>query len=103
LLGCIDYEGGSSACAGGAGTKIKSLFSVTETEKFTKTGEGNTDSIDHFWDLPKVPVSGNKIEGTLPYEKIGVKSGQTIRVVLRESDGGYEDKSFFPDVLLILK
>lgn len=103
VLGCIDYEGGSSACAGGAGSKIKSLFSVTETMKFTKAGAGDTDSLDHFWDLPKVPLQGNKIEGTVPYEKIGVKAGQTIRVVLRESDAGFDDKSYFPDVWLILK
>jgi hypothetical protein len=103
VVGCIDYEGGSSACAGGAGTKIKSLFTVTETMKFTKAGASDTDSLDHFWDLPKVPLQGNKIEGSVPYEKIGVKSGQTIRVVLRESDGGYDDKSYFPDVWLILK
>lgn len=103
VLGCIDYEGGSSACAGGAGTKIKSLFNVTETMKFTKAGASDTDSLDHFWDLPKVPLQGNKIEGAVPYEKIGVKSGQTIRVVLRESDGGFDDKSYFPDVWLILK
>jgi hypothetical protein len=103
VLGCIDYEGGSAACAGGAGTKIKSLFSVTESMKFTKAGASDTDSLDHFWDLPKVPLQGNKIEGAVPYEKIGVKSGQTIRVVLRESDGGFDDKSYFPDVWLILK
>lgn len=103
LMGCIEYEGGSSACMGGGGTKIKSLFTVTESIKFTKTGESGSDSLDHFWDLPKVPLQENKIEGTIPYEKIGVKSGQTIRVVLRESDGGFDEKSYFPDVWLILK
>ncbi len=103
LIVCIDYEGGSSACLGGAGTKIKNLFSTTETTKFTKAGASDYDSIDHFWDLPKIPLQGNKIEGAVPYEKIGVKSGQTIRVVLRESDGGLDDKSYFPDVWLILK
>ena len=102
MMGCIEYES-SSACLGGGGTKIKSLFTVTETIKFTKTGASNSDSIDHFWDLPKVPLQGNKIEGAIPYEKIGVKSGQTIRVVLRESDGGFDAKSYFPDVWLILK
>lgn len=103
VSGCIDYEGNSSACAGGAGSKIKSLFSVTETKKFTKTGTNDTDSIDHFWDLPKVPLTGNKIEGSLAYATIGVHSGQTIRVVLRESDGGFDNSSYFPDVLLVLK
>lgn len=103
LMGCIEYEGGSSACMGGGGTKIKSLFTVTETIKFTKTGESASDSLDHFWDLPKVTLQGNKIEGAVPYQKIGVKSGQTIRVVLRESDGGFDDKSYFPDVSLTLK
>jgi hypothetical protein len=103
LMGCIEYEGGSSACLGGAGTKIKSFFTTTETIKYTKAGANDNDSIDHFWDLPRVPLQGNKLEGSVPYEKIGVKSGQTIRVVLRESDGGFDDKSYFPDVWLMLK
>lgn len=103
VSGCIEYEGGSSACAGGAGSKIKSFFSVAEVEKYTKAGDTSTDNVKSAWDVPHTTFTGNRVEESVPYTEFGGHSGQVIRVAIRESDAGYDESSLMPDVLLQLK
>ena len=53
-----------------------------------------------------MPVSGAVVQATLDYVAMGVKPGQTIRLVVREYCAGKVKsvpQGFFPDVVLTLK
>ena len=98
LLACIEYEGGGSACVGGAGDKATAYYAVA---KVTDTASGQ--AVQSVWDLPKTPIQGNVVESRVSYADLGVESGQTIRLCARESNGAYDESSYFPEVALTLK
>jgi len=98
LLGCIEYEGGGAACVGGAGSKATAYYSVA---KVTDTASGQ--ALESVWDLPKTPIQGSVVESKISYADLGVESGQTIRLYARESNGAYDESSYFPEVALTLK
>jgi len=98
LLACIEYEGGGSACVGGAGDKATAYYAVA---KVTDTVSGQ--ALHSVWDLPKTPIQGNVVESSVSYADLGIESGQTIRLCARESNGAYDESSYFPEVALTLK
>jgi len=98
LLACIEYEGGGEACVGGAGKKATAYYSVA---KVTDTTSGQ--AVQSVWDLPKTPIQGNVVESRVSYADLGVESGQTIRLCARESNGAYDESSYFPEVALTLR
>ena len=53
-------------------------------------------------EVERDPFTGRVLTGKIPYDKLGVKAGQVIRVSAREAAVAGEE-SFFPDVLLTLK
>jgi len=98
LLGCIEYENGASACVGGAGDKATAYYAVA---KVTDNASGQ--SAKSVWELPKTPIQGKVVEAKVPYAELGVASGQTVRLYARESNGPYDESSYFPEVALTLK
>lgn len=52
----------------------------------------------------QVPVNGKMVEAPIDYADLKVKSGQTIRILARETGGSATDgEGYFPIVLLTLK
>jgi hypothetical protein len=54
----------------------------------------------------KTPVTGAVVQSTLDYAAMGAKSGQTIRLVVREfctAKVKNVAQGFFPDIVLTLK
>ena len=64
---------------------------------------GNQSSVLSSGDAPSSPVKGKTFTGKIAYTALGVKSGQTIRVIARELDDRGERFGMFPDALLTLK
>ncbi len=103
LLTCIKYERGE-ACGGGLKKPSVGFFATIDTKKYTQQGKTDTKDIhDIFWKSPRKDIKGNKAVFTIPYSEIGAASGKTVRIVIRESDSSFDEKSFFPDILFTLK
>jgi hypothetical protein len=99
---CIEYANGGKACSGGlGGTKVKGYYSKVEFGKLDKTG--NVQGFYKAFKEPTGTVQGAAISASLPYKDLGVKPGQTIRVLAREADGPYDETADFPVTLLTLK
>lgn len=98
LLACIEYENGGSACVGGAGSKATAYYAVAKV-----TDTASNKALHSVWDLPKTPIQGPVVESKVSYADLGVQSGQTIRFCARESNGAYDESSYFPEVALTLK
>ena len=110
LEACYEHEYMGSFCTGTV-DKPKSRFAVVTLEKF------GTDwmSKDALLDMPaagkvkepmKVPFTGAVVQASAPYAALGVKPGQTIRVVVREACAGERGSltdGFFPEIVLTLK
>lgn len=99
---CIKYEKGE-ACAGGLNSVEEGYFSSYGIEKFVQGKTDTKNTHDIFWESPRVDIKGNEVTVPVPYADIAVSSGDTIRLVVREADSSYDEKSFFPDILLTLK
>lgn len=100
---CISYKEGGEACAGGLKLTPEKYFTSIKTEKFEQ-GKTSSKSIhDIFWKSPRSDISGNTAVATIPYSEIGVSSGQTIRIAVREEDSSFDEKSFFPEIMFTLK
>jgi hypothetical protein len=100
---CIEYDNGGSACQGSfGGAKIKGYYGAMELGRFAKDPV-NPETVVSALDAPKVPVKGMVVSASLSYKDLGVKPGQVIRILARESCGGFDEKADFPEVLLTLK
>jgi len=64
---------------------------------------GNQSNVLYSSDAPSTPAKGKVYTGRIAYSSIGVKSGQTIRVIARELNDRGEKHGMFPDALLKLK
>ena len=54
----------------------------------------------------KTPIKGPVVQSTVDYASMGLKSGQTIRLVAREFSAGTVDnvgQGYLPEILLTLK
>ena len=102
LYGCVRYEGGS-ACSGGlTGSKVKGYYAVADLGRF-KSDPINPEQVISAMDAPAVPIQGALVSASLSYADLGVKPGQTVRIVARESDGPFDATADFPEVALTLK
>jgi hypothetical protein len=108
LGACADYENGGSACSGGMSGKVKLHWGAINLERFTGTDEFKTDTVVDAMGFGKkkassrLPIQANRVEATLDYADLGLRPGQTIRILARESCADLQT-SFFPEVLLTLK
>ena len=99
---CIDYADGGSACAGGlGGTKVKGYYSTVSLGRLDATG--NEKDVFPPFKEPRGTVQGAAVTASLSYKDLGVKPGQTIRIVARETDGPFDETADFPVTLFTLK
>lgn len=100
---CIEYEGGE-ACVGGLGDlPIKGFFSSFTVGRFPAGEPFATSVHEPLWKSSRTPIEGAVVTAAIPYEELGVVSGQTLRIAVRESDAGMFERAYMPDVLLRLK
>ncbi len=103
LVACVSYENGGSACSGAlSGAKVKGYYATATLGRF-KTDPFNPEKVIGPFDAPKVPFQGAVLSASIGYKDLGVKPGQAIRVVARETDGPSDETADFPEVILTLK
>jgi hypothetical protein len=96
---CIKYENGSEACSGAvAATPMKEVYASYSRRKWENGSFAS--QMDSPW--PHSPVAGKTVKVEVPYDKLGLHSGQAIRVVAREADGPFDKTALFPEVHLTL-
>jgi hypothetical protein len=104
---CVDYADSVSACEGGSKAKPKAHWAAINVDRLKDSsafGDTVVDSMG-FGDSKasaRTPVAGKVLEGGFDYADLGLKSGQTIRVVLEENDD-MDDVGDVPEILLTLK
>lgn len=109
---CVSYDGASlGACAGGLeGNAVKSRHARLSLERF-KGAPGQ--AMDRFsrtlenvysgvGEKAENPVQGRVLPIKIPYADVGLKPGQVVRILARET-GQPNLVSFFPEVSLALK
>ncbi|MEK6692278.1 MAG: hypothetical protein AABY44_02490 [Nitrospirota bacterium] len=106
LAACIKYQNGGMACSGGLkGSEPSEFVSGYNTEKYEQGKTSSKGIHDVFWisKSPHETIKEREVGITFPYSEIGVSSGQTVRIVIEEQDSTYDEKRYFPEVLLTLK
>ncbi len=110
LDACLEHETFGTTCAG-TNAQPRPHSAIVTLEKFGKEWMNKNTLLDipasgTVKEPRKTPVSGAVVQATLDYVAMGVKSGQTIRLVVREYCAGKVKsvpQGFFPDVVLTLK
>ena len=109
IVVCIVYsthegQGTAKFCSGGlTGGKIKEFLSGTDVERYDKDGGYSTTEEASSLNLPNGTVQGNRVEAAIPYNTLGVRSGQTIRIMAAEGFERSHDSRYSRDILLMLK
>jgi hypothetical protein len=99
---CIDDFKGGATCSGRE-SKPKGYHGLAEVSRFKKdTSSADLDDVRQFYDAEQTPLDGKVVEGKISYADLGVKSGQTVRLVACTASP-FHDFTFFPDVILQLK
>lgn len=110
LEACYEHDYMGSFCAGTT-DRPKSRFAVVTLEKFGRDWMFK----DALLDMPaagkvkepvKVSFTGAAIQASVSYAAMGVKPGQTIRMIVREACAGERGSltdGFFPEIVLTLK
>ena len=119
LDACASYNDSSSSCISVHGTidkkaKVTRRYALLSLKSYK--GRDESDGVVRIVDwmgfppairAPEVPIVGSVVSASLDYTSLKVKSGQTIRILARESDSGTspvgELTGFFPEILLTLK
>ena len=104
---CLAYNENVGACAGGAPQPPKSRHVRILLDKFKgKPGADldgmNSETIISGFGPATDPFTGRVLQGKIPYAKLGLKSGQAVRISARKGAVAGE-QSFLPDFLLALK
>jgi len=110
LLACIEFDNGMTACTGGTSKKAKvtKRFGAIGLDRFKGKTENEKENVVSSLGFPnrkkaiRTPIEGKVVEGVLDYEDLGVKPGQTIRILMREASTNSFKQSLFPEVLLTL-
>ena len=112
LHACARFGGGVSSCDGvGGDGHASDHFAALGLDRCTGEWVIPSKTIVETGDSPdrkvsaKVPIANRLVTGSLDYADMGLKSGQTIRLVLRRSGGDApaDHSDYFPPVLLVLK
>lgn len=109
LESCIEHDFFGTTCAGTQDTPVPHTAIVT-LEKYGKEWQNK----DVLLSIPasgtvkepaKSKVTGTLVQATVPYAAMGVKPGQSIRLIMREACAGPMggNSGFFPEVVLTLK
>ena len=113
LDACIDFSDKSSACIGGtsdAKVKATAHYAAFDLSRFTGKGAYDKEDVVDALGFPgrkasaKTPIGPDLVvRGTLDYADLKVKSGQTIRILVREGSSASDLSGYFPEILLTLK
>jgi hypothetical protein len=110
LDACADYSDKSSACVGGSSkAKPTRHWGAINLDKFKGKGQYDTDTVVDNMGFPgrkasaQTPINGKVIQGAIDYADLGVKPGQTIRILVSESCAGGNLDSYFPEIQLKLQ
>ena len=113
LHACADYTDGASACTGGTNSKVKAHWGAINLERYKGTdqfGNAKTDTVVDSMGFgkrkpsSKLPIEAKIVQATLDYADLGIKPGQTIRILAQESCADIvERSSLFPEIHLTLK
>jgi hypothetical protein len=109
LEACLEHPSFGLSCATNE-PKPHPFMGVVTLEKFGK----DWPSKDTLFDIPagsakeprKTPVKGPVVEASVDYGAMGLKPGQTIRLVAREHNAGTVNnvgQGYLPEILLTLK
>ncbi len=110
LEACLEHSTFGTSCAG-TDTRPAGYTAVVTLEKFGRDWMFK----DTLLDLPaagkvrepqKTPIKGPVVQATVDYAAMGLKPGQTIRLVAREVSAGKVDNAgqgYLPEILLTLK
>lgn len=101
LNACLDYADGTSACIGSFDKAVKRAYAMATVQRYT----GKDSATEHQVGSFNTPSSsdGKVFQAKVKYADLGVKSGQTLRIVAREAGAGLDLGAYFPDVVLTLK
>jgi hypothetical protein len=110
LENCIEHPTFGTQCAGTESRAVEHSAIVT-LEKYGKEWmfKDTLLSIPAAGTVkapPKTPIKGPTVQATVDYAAMGVKSGQTIRLVVREYCAGKikeVTQGYFPEIVLTLK
>jgi len=103
---CLEHDLFGTRCAG-TDERPKGHSAIVSLEKYGKEWMFK----DTLLDLPAsgsvkeakaVKIAGPLVQASVPYAAMGVKPGQTIRLVVREACAA-KMAGFFPDIILTLK
>ena len=109
LSACADYVKGGSACNGGMDGGVKAHWGAINLERFKGASESGAETVVDSMGFgkrkasSKLPIEAKLVQATLDYADLGVKPGQTIRILARESCSDNDLSSFFPEIHLTLK
>jgi len=105
LNACVELTGGTTVCAGRTTGKIKLHFGAINLERYKGAGTSDTETVVGTGGKAssKLPIEASLVQATLDYADLGVKSGQTIRILVRETCAKNDLSSFFPEIQLTLK
>jgi hypothetical protein len=113
LDACIDFSDKSSACIGGSSdAKVKATahYAAFDLSRFTGKGAYDKQDVVDALGFPgakasaKTPIGPDLVvRGTIDYADLKVKSGQTIRILVREGSSATDLSGYFPEILLTLK
>jgi hypothetical protein len=104
---CLAYDENVGACAGGPPVPPKSRHARIVLDKF-KGAPGadldgmNSEPLISGFGPATDPFTGRVLQGKIPYARLGLKPGQTVRISARKGDVAGE-QSFLPDFVLALK
>ncbi len=102
LIACIQYTNGGLACLGSVGGEIEGFCSSYHLYKYEQDKK-NPESINSILNSTQKDITGKEVEITLPYSLMNIQSGDRIQIAIRESDSSFDDESYFPQVLFIVK
>ncbi len=110
LDACIKFDNGMTACTGGS-RKSKPIkrFGSVDLYRLKGRSENDKEPVLSALGFPgrkasqKIPITGKVVQGVIDYQDLKVKSGQTIRILVREACGPLNPSSLFPEILLTLK
>lgn len=113
LSACIEFDNRVTVCSGGTSkdAKVVERFAAMNLEKFKGRNTSEVEFIVSSFGSSgeakaiRTPIKGKVLEGALRYKDLGVKSGQTILILVEESSAPLFEpkKKLFPDVELTLK
>lgn len=110
LEACLEHPAFGTTCAG-SDANPSGRTAVVMLEQYGADWTSKDRRIDlpaggTTKEPPKTPITGPLVQASLDYTALGVKPGQTIRLVVREACAGSGEQAglgFLPDIVLTLK